>query len=86
LENLNVHSISVEEDVDTPDAKMDGTPARVSLTVAPFWKLLPLIVVLTVAELPPYIGETPDIAGASPDGVTETVTKTVGVMTGIEEI
>ena len=81
-----MQSISVEEDVDTPDAKMGGNPARVSFTVAPLWKLLPLIVVLTVASLPPYTGETLDIAGAFPEGVTETVTDAVGVMTGIEEI
>jgi hypothetical protein len=48
--------------------------------------LLPLIEVLTVASLPPYTGETLDIAGAFPEGVTETVTDAVGVMTGIEEI
>ena len=50
---MKVQSISVDEDTDTPDAEMAGIPARVSFTVAPLWKLLPVIVALTAASLPP---------------------------------
>ena len=53
--------------------KWPGTPARVSLTVAPLWKLLPVIVMLTVASLPPKTGEILDIDGAFPESVVETV-------------
>jgi hypothetical protein len=44
------------------------------------------MIALTVAEVPPYAGETTDMVGAFPEGVTETVTDAVGVITGIEEI
>ena len=39
--------------------KWAGYPARVSFTVAPLWKFLPVIVALTVASLPPKAGEIP---------------------------
>ena len=53
-------------------------------TVAPVWKLLPVIVMVTLVPDTPFVGDIAVIIGPLPEGVVVTVVGTVGVTTGTE--
>jgi hypothetical protein len=77
LARLIVHVICVE-DTETPDAAIGWSPAWTRFTVAPFWKLLPVIVRETLVPVAPVVGDTAVTIGPLPESVVGTVVN-VGV-------
>jgi len=73
------------EVTETPEAVTGWSPGWIRRTVAPFWKLLPVIVRETLVPTAPVVGDTVETMGPLPESVVWTVVGTVGVTTGTEE-
>jgi hypothetical protein len=76
----NVPVIWVDE-TEVPVACTGRCPGWTRLAVAPFWKLLPVIVMLALVPVAPLVGDIAVIAGALPESVVATVVGMVGVAT-----
>ena len=69
------------EDTEVPVACTGRCPGWTRLAVAPFWKLLPVIVMLALVPVAPLVGDIAVIAGPLPESVVATVVGMVGVTT-----
>ena len=67
------------EVTETPEAVTGWSPGWIRRTVAPFTKLLPVIVRETLVPIAPVVGDTVDAIGPLPEGVVVTAVGTVGV-------
>jgi hypothetical protein len=83
LLNATLHVIWFEE-AETPVATTGIFPGWIRRTVAPLWKLLPLMVRLTVDPVAPLVGDIDVMDGAAPDATVVAVVAIVGVWTGME--
>jgi hypothetical protein len=72
------------EEAETPVATTGIFPGWIRRTVAPLWKLLPLMVRLTVDPVAPLVGDIEVIDGAGPDAAVVAVVAMVGVWTGMD--
>jgi hypothetical protein len=64
---------------ETPEAGTGWSPGWIRFTVAPFTKLLPVIVIDRLAPTAPVVGDTEETIGPLPDKIVVTVGGTVGV-------
>ena len=81
---MKVPVIWVEE-TETPVAVTGRTPGWINRTVAPVWKLLPVIVTVALVPVTPLVGDIEVSNGPLPERVVTTVVGTVGVFTGTDD-